>query len=48
VGSQLSLPHGINNKIKCETKNKKIAFLTNIELYFENDKHMAIVTMEDK
>ena len=22
TGSQLSLPHGINKKIKCETKNK--------------------------
>jgi len=24
TGSQLSLPHGINKKLKCETKNKKI------------------------
>ena len=23
TGSQLSLPHGINKKLKCETKNKK-------------------------
>jgi len=25
TGSQLSLPHGINKKLKCETKNKMMS-----------------------
>jgi len=27
TGSQLSLPHGINKKLKCETKNKMVSVI---------------------
>jgi len=27
TGSQLSLPHGINKKLKCETKNKMMSVI---------------------
>jgi len=27
TGSQLSLPHGINKKLKCETKNKMMSMI---------------------
>jgi len=27
TGSQLILPHGINKKLKCETKNKKVSVI---------------------
>ena len=27
TGSQLSLPHGINTKLKCETKNKMVSVI---------------------
>ena len=27
AGSQLSLPHGINRKLKCETKNKMMSVI---------------------
>ena len=27
TGSQLSLPHGINRKLKCETKNKMMSVI---------------------
>jgi len=27
TGSQLSLPHGTNNTLKCETKNKKVSMI---------------------
>ena len=28
TGSQLSLPHGINRKLKCETKNKMMSVIS--------------------
>jgi len=28
TGSQLSLPHGINRKLKCETKNKMMSIIS--------------------
>jgi len=28
TGSQLSLPHGINRKLKCETKNKIMSVIS--------------------
>ena len=30
TGSQLSLPHGINRKLKCETKNKMMSVISPI------------------
>jgi len=31
TGSQLSLPHGIKKKLKCETKNKMISMMKNAD-----------------
>ena len=36
MGSQLSLPHGINKKLKCETKNKMISMIGHIVTMFVN------------
>jgi len=31
TGSQLSLPHGINKKLKCETKNKMMSVIAPVQ-----------------
>jgi len=31
MGSQLSLPHGINKKLKCETKNKMVSVIDAVQ-----------------
>jgi len=31
MGSQLSLPHGTNNKLKCETKNKTMSMIDPVQ-----------------
>jgi len=31
TGSQLSLPHGINKKLKCETKNKMMSVIGTVQ-----------------
>jgi len=32
--SQLSLPHGINNKLKCETKNKLMSVIGPVQSHY--------------
>jgi len=34
TGSQLSLPHGINKKLKCETKNKMMSALGPVQFHY--------------
>jgi len=34
TGSQLSLPHGINKKLKCETKNKMISMVGTVQSHY--------------
>ena len=33
TGSQLSLPHGINKKLKCETKNKMVSVIGPVSFF---------------
>jgi len=37
TGSQLSLPHGINKKLKCETKNKTMSVIGPVQLNYLDD-----------
>jgi len=32
IGSQLRLPHGMNKKLKCETKNKLVSMIGAVQL----------------
>ena len=34
TGSQLSPPHGINRKLKCETKNKMMSVISPVKIYY--------------
>jgi len=34
TGSQLSLPHGINKKLKCETKNKLMSMMGPVQSHY--------------
>ena len=34
TGSQLSLPHGINKKLKCETKNKMVSVIGPVQFRY--------------
>jgi len=34
MGSQLSLPHGINKKLKCETKNKLMSVIGPVQSHY--------------
>jgi len=34
TGSQLSLPHGINKKLKCETKNKMMSVIDSVQSHY--------------
>ena len=34
TGSQLSLPHGTNKKLKCETKNKMMSVIGPIQSHY--------------
>jgi len=34
TGSQLSLPHGINKKLKCETKNKLVSVIVPVQSHY--------------
>jgi len=34
TGSQLSLPHGINRKLKCETKNKMVSVIGPVQSHY--------------
>ena len=38
TGSQLSLPHGINKKLKCETKNKMISVIGTVQSHYHETK----------
>ena len=33
TGSQLSLPHGTNKKLKCETKNKMMSVIDAVRIF---------------
>jgi len=34
TGSQLNLPHGINKKLKCETKNKIMSMIDPVQSHY--------------
>jgi len=34
TGSQFSLPHGINKKLKCETKNKMVSVIGPVQFRY--------------
>ena len=34
TGSQLSLPHGINKKLKCETKSKMMSMIGPVQSHY--------------
>jgi len=34
TGSQLSLPHGINKKLQCETKNKMMSVIGPVKSHY--------------
>jgi len=41
TGSQLSLPHGINKKLKCETKNKKMSVIGPVQSHYREAVHSS-------
>jgi len=39
TGIQLSLPHGINKKLKCETKNKMVSVIGPVQFRYREAVH---------
>jgi len=42
TGSQLSLPHGINKKLKCETKNKLMSVIGSVQSNYHEGSPIGI------
>jgi len=50
TGSQLSLPHGINEKLKCETKNKTMSVISPVQSHYHEAvmESVALISFEGR